>query len=37
MLDGIITATALACNATLIRADSVFINLHNLKFKLVKV
>lgn len=35
--DAIIAATALACNATLISADNVFIKIHNLKFKLVKV
>ena len=35
--DAIIAATALSCNATLLSADDVFLTIHNLKFKHIKI
>ena len=35
--DAIIAATALSCNATLVSADDVFLTIHNLKFKHIKI
>ncbi len=35
--DAIIAATALSCNATLVSADDVFLKIHNLKFKHLKL